>query len=175
MSKYVKKLFEDELTKRFEGISEFLVVSTKGVNGTDNNTMRGELRKKDIRLLVVKNSMAKRAFGRVGIAAASLFAGPCVIAYGGDNVVDIAREMVDWSKKVASVEIKGAYLEGETLDSESAVKLSKMPTLTELQGQVVMLAQSPGSMLASAIASPAGVIAGCIKTIVEKTQDKEAA
>lgn len=175
MSKYVKQLVEDELVKRFEGISEFLIVNTKGVKGTDNNMMRGELCKKDIKLLVVKNALAKRAFFRVGIATASLFSGPCTVAYGGDNVVDVAREIVDWSKKIAAIEIKGAWLDGESLNADAALKLSKMPTVRELQGQIVMLAQSPGSRLAGAISSPAGVIAGCIKTIVEKMQDKEAA
>ncbi len=48
-----------------------------------------------------------------------------------------------------------------------------MKSRSELQADVVMLAKSPGARLAGAIASPGGIIAGCIKTIIEN-QEKAA-
>ena len=52
--------------------------------------------------------------------------------------------------------------------------LSKMPSRAELQGQIVQLALSPGAKLAGAIAGPGSIIAGCIKSLIEKLE-KEAA
>jgi len=48
--------------------------------------------------------------------------------------------------------------------------LSKLPNRAELQGSVVMLASAPGARLVSAVGSPAGAIAGCLKTLIENLE-----
>ena len=177
MSKFVKELMVEDLQKRFGGLAEFLVVTTMGIGGNDNNEMRGALLEKGIRVSIVKNSIMRKALAALEKAEASeLFTvGPCAIAYGGDSVVDVAKEIEIWAKKLGAIEVKGAYIDGEVLDADLAKELSKMLSRAELQGQVVMLAFSPGRKVAGAITAPAGYIAGCIKTIIEKAEEKEAA
>jgi large subunit ribosomal protein L10 len=171
MSKYVKELMRGEMERRITGdhITDFVVISTQGVDGVDNNVMRGVLANKKIKLMVVKNALMKKALANLKMeAAAAIFTGPCAIAYGGDSIVDVAKEIADWVGKVPAIHIKGAYLEGMVLDSAGAEGLSKMPGRLQLQGMVVTLFKSPGARLAGAIVSPVSRIADCIKTIIEK-------
>ena len=178
MSKYVKGLLQAELKDRMvkEDISEFLVVSIKGISGNANNELRGELLKKNVKMQVVRNSLFKKALSELEMdAACDLFEGPSTLVYGGDSIVDTAKEIVDWKKKIKVLEIKGAYLDGQTLDEDGTKELSKMPNRSELQGKISAAAMSPGGKLAAAIISPAGIIAGCIKAIADKEDDQQAA
>lgn len=176
MSYFIKNQIQGEYEQKFSNLREFVVIDTTGINGIDNNFFRGELKKKGIHLSIVKNSLMRLTLKKMGMEkAGDIFqSGPCVVVYGGESIVDIAKEVVFWTKKLKNVKPKGAFVEGTVMAGDKVADLSKMPTRIEMQGQVVQLILSPGARVAGAIASQGGIIAGCLKSLIEK-KEKEAA
>ena len=176
MSKYVKNILAKDLEKRFSGVNEFLVVDMTGIDGITNNRLRGKLRQKGIKLTMVRNAMMRQAFKALGVTAAiDLFAtGSCTVVYGGDSVVDVAKEIKNLSTRKLEIKFRGAYVDGTALGAGGAAQLVSMKSRAELQGEIVMLANSPARRLAGAIAAPAGIIAGCIKAIADKAEKQAA-
>jgi large subunit ribosomal protein L10 len=176
MSKYVKELLQAEFEKKITDnqIHEFLVVDAKGIGGVDNNLMRGALKEKGICFQVVRNALFRRALRSQNMGGAvDLFSGPCAIVYGGDSIVDAAKEVADWAKKLP-IRVKGGFLDGALLDGAGAEQLAKMPTRAELQGQIVSCVNAPGGRVCGALLGPASVIAGCVKTLVDEAEKQAA-
>jgi large subunit ribosomal protein L10 len=178
MSKYVKGLLRQEFEKKInqDGIADFFVVSTIGLNGINANLLRSELRAKGIKILTVKNSLFKSALQNTNMKpAVGLFEGACSIAYGGDSIIDVAKQLAEWKKKMPVIAIKGVYLDGAALDAQAAAALSSMPTRKELLGLITTMFMSPARKVASGLLSSGSRLAGCIKTISEKEEKQAAA
>ncbi len=172
MSKTIKSYLQNQFAREFDQVRDFMVISMMGIKGKDNNEFRGELLKKNIVVRIVKNSLAVRVFADNGIAGLDdVLVGPCAVAFGGDNIVDLAKELAVWEKKIKALEVKGACLEGEALNAVQAKLVAKMKSRAELQGDVLGAALSPGAKLVGAIISPASAIAGCLKTIIDKQEE----
>ena len=95
MSKPVKDLMTEALRSRYEGVQDACVVNLTGLDVARTQRLRRELRSKSMRLEVVKNSLARRAFagGPLEPLGKSL-AGPCALVTGGDSVIDVAKALV---------------------------------------------------------------------------------
>ncbi len=173
MSRQVKSYIIRELKERYSDTDSALVVNPVGLTGPETAEFRKALRQKGIRMQVVKNSMLRLATQGTRLEGiAEVLEGPCAVLTGGDSIVDVAKEIVEWTKKFDVLQIRGAVVEGDVLGAEQAKELAKMPSRTELIGQVVTLAQSPAARIAGAIGSPASYIAGCIKSLVEKLENE---
>ena len=61
MSKQLKNLIAEEVKQRLEGVNDALLANVIGLNSFNTFALRKELRSKNISLLVVKSSLARRA------------------------------------------------------------------------------------------------------------------
>ena len=175
MSKPVKEMIMADYQKRFAGLDQALLIDIRGIGANENNALRLDLAEQAIRVTVVKNSLARKAFSGTGLEPlAPALDGPSAVAYGAESVVDAARVLVDWARKVESLHLKAAVLDGELFEGEAGVqRLSTYPTRPEAQARVVHLVLVPAGNLVRAITSPGSIIAGVIKELGEKLEKGE--
>ena len=60
MSKFVKNLLIDDVKKKLDGVNDALLVSITGLDAIKNQSLRAKLRAKNMHLMMVKNSLARR-------------------------------------------------------------------------------------------------------------------
>jgi large subunit ribosomal protein L10 len=176
MSKPVKNLIIDEYRERFAGLEGALVIDVRGMAANDNNALRMALRKKEIRVSVIKNALARRALAGTPLQALdAVLDGPSALAYGADSVIDVARALVEWARKVEHLQLKAAILDGELYEGPEAVKqLSRLPTREEAQARVVQMFLSPARKLMGAVTAPGARILGIVKEIEKRLEKGEA-
>jgi large subunit ribosomal protein L10 len=179
MSKVIKQMEMDALRSDFNGVRDAVVLSMKGLNTQLEGSLRTTLRKKNIRLKMVKNSLTRRVFDDLGIHIAPespLWAGPTTFAWGANSIAELSRAIDDELKKSKSaaaykdkVNVKGALADGQVIGFDLALK---MPTREEAIAQIVGMILGPGAALAGCLTGPAAQVASQIQTISEKKEEE---
>ncbi len=170
MSKPVKDMIIRELSARFAGVSSACVVDLTGIDAMATHKLRGGLRAKGIRLQVVKNRMARRAFSGGPLQpVGDVLDGPCALATGGDSIVDVAKTLVQLAKDFPALKLRTAVVDGDK-DLVDVNTLAKWKSRKETLAEIAMLLSSPGRRIAGCLAGPGGRIAGCLKAMIEKAE-----
>ena len=170
MSKFVKSLVAEHYAERFEGVREALLVNVVGLEANKTVELRKNLREKNIQLMVVKNSLAKRATEGTPLASAFEIAeGALAIIWGSEDIISLAKEVarLHADSEFKAFQAKGGVMDGEPLTAEGVQEISKWPTREEqlsiLMGQIL----SPWTSLSSQLVAPGSALASQIEKKAE--------
>lgn len=169
MSKVVKNLMISEIRQRIGEYREVVVLDASKVSAVAANKLRLALRKKNIRLLGVKNAVARKALSDIGLTGlGQVLTGPSTIAFGGEDIVALAREMAEAAQQIKELEIKGGAIGATALTPKNVEELSKSKGRAEVLSDLVAQILAPGANLAAALLGPGGRVAGAIKAMGDK-------
>jgi large subunit ribosomal protein L10 len=182
MSKQMKSMLVDDLKGRLDGVGELIVVSLGRLDAQKTTQLRQALRKKRINLQLIKNSLARMATSGSALAPAFEQAdGMLAIAWGGEDVVDLAKELDRLSgvKDYEGFECRGGAIDGARLDAADVKQVAKWPTRAEqlslLSGQISSLAATLSGQILSAGGGLAGQIASHVEALEKAGGDAPAA
>ncbi len=177
MSKKIKNLIEKELGTEFVDVEGVAVINPRGMTGNKNNALRRKLHGKGLRMLVVKNTLARRASETTKIKGFdTLLDGPSAVIFGKAAVPEIARLLLDEKKLDATLELRGVFFDGEAYSGDDGVKMvGSFPTREEAIAGIVGALLGAGGGLVAAMQGPGGAIGGILSAIEDKADKAEKA
>jgi large subunit ribosomal protein L10 len=137
--------------------------------------LRRKLKKENIRLVVAKNRLTKRALTEAGVSEdlAAIMRGPTSMILGPiEEPYGPGRRLKELLDRYKECQFKGAYVEKTLYTSAQFAVLAAMPTRPELHGQLVGVLQSPIYQL---VATLDGIISGLVFTLDELKGQREKA
>ena len=135
-------------------MDDAVLVNCVGMDANTTNELRGELDKRDIKLLVVKNSLARRTEGTQLSAAFEGASGQVGVCWGSSDFVSLVKEIVELDKdkeKFDAFHASGGVMDGEKLGLDSLKAVSKWPSRAEQISMLVGQILSPGADLSAAL------------------------
>jgi len=176
VSKYVKQLMTDQLVSRWDGVDELMLVDMVGLDANSTVALRKRLREKDIHLMVVKNSLARRATEGTALAPAFEGAqGSQAVVWGAEDIVSLAKEVISIAEgdEFAKFAPTGGVLDGERLSPDDVKAVSKWPSRAEMLSTISGQILGPAMTLSAQLLGPGKMLASQIKQQGEEDGDSE--
>ncbi len=129
-----------EISKKISDSQAFVVAEYRGLTVNDLETLRTELREKDVELKVYKNRIFKIAAKENGFEAINEeLTGPNIYAFGMKDDISPAKILAKFAKKHKALKLKAGTFEGKVINLEELQVVASLPSLEEALG---MLANS---------------------------------
>jgi large subunit ribosomal protein L10 len=171
MRREEKSTIIENLTATLKEYSHFYLTDTAALNAADTNDLRRMCFKNDIKLIVVKNTLLKRAFEESEINFEELYPvlkGTTSIMFSntGNGPAKLIKEFRRSHDKPV---LKGAYVQESFYIGDNMLdSLVSVKTKEELVGDVISLLQSPIKNVISALQSGGNTIHGVLETLSKK-------
>ena len=173
MRREEKNAIIENLAERLKEFNHFYLTDTAELNAEDTSALRRKCFESDIKLVVVKNTLLKRALEQTGVNFEELFPvlkGTTSIMFT-NNGNSPAKLIKEFRKEHDKPVLKGAYVqESVYLGDNMLDALVSVKTREELIGEIITLLQSPAKNVISALQSGGNKIHGVLETLSKKSE-----
>ena len=171
MKREDKNVIIQELAEKLNKFDHFYLTDISELNAPDTSMLRRKCFDKSINLVVVKNTLLRKAFEQSGKNYEDLYDvlkdSTSVMFSETANVP--AKLIKEFRRTHKRPLLKAAYVEQSFYFGDNQVDvLSKLKSKEELIGDIVMILQSPANNVISSLQSGGGKLAGIVKTLSEK-------
>jgi large subunit ribosomal protein L10 len=173
MRKDEKTQIIESLAAQLEKTPNFYIADISGLNAEKTAKLRRACFEKEIKLMVVKNTLLRKALEKTALtdseALFPILEGPTAVMF--TETVNVPAKLIkEFGKEHGKPVLKGALVQECAYVGENQLEaLISIKSREELIGDIIGLLQSPVQNVISALqASGGGKIAGIVKTLSEK-------
>ena len=171
MRREEKNVIIEDLAQRLNEAKHFYLTDISTLNAEDTSNLRRKCFEKEVSLLVVKNTLLRKAMEKSEGDFDDLYdvlkdSTSIMFSEAGNTPAKLIKEFRKTKEKPV---LKGAFVEESIYIGDDQLDvLSTIKNKEELLGDLLMLLQSPATSLVSALASSGSQMAGALKTLSEK-------
>ena len=171
MRREEKNAIIDSLAEKLKEYSHFYLTDTAQLNAADTSDLRRKCFENDINLIVVKNTLLKRALEMSEGDFNELYpvlkgTTSIMFAQTGNAPAKLIKE---FRLKHEKPVLKGAYVQESVYIGDTMLDaLVSVKTRQELIGDIILLLQSPAKNVISALQSGGNTIHGVLETLSKK-------
>jgi large subunit ribosomal protein L10 len=168
-----KNAIIDSLAETLKEYSHFYLTDTAQLNAADTSDLRRKCFENDIRLIVVKNTLLKRALEQSGVNFDELYPAlkgttSIMFANNGNTPAKLIKE---FRKQHDKPLLKAAYVQESIYVGDNMLDaLVSVKSKQELIGDLILLLQSPAKNVVSALQSGGNKIHGVLETLSKKVE-----
>jgi large subunit ribosomal protein L10 len=171
MKKEDKAAVIEQIATTVGQYANFYLTDIATLNAAKTSSLRRECNKQEIKLVVVKNTLLKKALEQVNGDFSALdpaLKGNTAIMFS-NNANSPAKLIKTFAKGIDIPKLKAAYVqESLYVGAENLDILISIKSKNELIGDVIALLQSPAKNVVSALQSGGQTIHGVLKTLAER-------
>jgi large subunit ribosomal protein L10 len=173
MRREEKNAIIDSLAERFKEYGHFYLTDTAQLNAADTSELRRKCFENDIKLIVVKNTLLKRALEQSTGNFEELYPvlkGTTSIMFTQSGNIP-AKLIKEFRRSHGKPVLKGAYVQESVYIGDNQLDaLISIKTREELIGDIIMLLQSPAKNVISALQSGGNKIHGVLETLSKREE-----
>ncbi|MBA3522262.1 MAG: 50S ribosomal protein L10 [Gemmatimonadales bacterium] len=152
MSKTQRQETVASLIEQLKGSPNVYVTDFSGLNVLRMTELRRRLRGAGVEYVVVKNTLAQRAFAANGVSALDEhLAGPTGLVLAGSDPVAGAKVLADFAREFEKPAIKIGLVDGKPLTGDQIRRLASLPPREVLLSQLAGYMQAPMAQFAGAM------------------------
>jgi large subunit ribosomal protein L10 len=163
-----------EIVDQIKQSDAVFAVDFRGISVPQAADVRTRLRDADASFRVVKNTLTERAADEAGAEALKpLLEGPTALTFVRGDAATAAKAIATFSRETQLLTFKGGLLDGDALDAEQILAISRLPSRDVLYGQLVGMVASPITGLARGLNALLSGVAIALNEVLGKKERGE--
>lgn len=175
---------KEELVAQYVEILEnsngFAIVASRGMSVSKVQELRKKIYEAGGQYMVTKNTLLTKALEQAGWQIpGDALSGPTAVAFGIENFPGVAKAVLDFIKNEdldEKMEVQGGVMGGqEVLDAAGVKAVSDLPSLPELQAQIIGLIVSPARSIVTILNNAESGVVNVLQAWLDKDDNEDAA
>jgi len=155
-----------ELVRKSNGM---VLASYSGMRVSELEGLRRNLRESGAEFRIVKNTLMELALQQAGLPVPKdSFIGTTAVGFASEDVLAMAKAIVDLSRTSEAIKVKGAVVDGVAYGTQQVQMLADLPPMPVLRALLLGVISAPATRVAGALAGSVRQVVNVVKAYSEK-------